>query len=71
MKKTVALIFAVSMLFLAGCCTTHQATKWEYKQQAGRLSDENLNKLADEGWIVVCYGNDTLGNFYILKRHKQ
>ena len=31
MKKSIALMFAASTLFLAGCCTTPHATKWEYK----------------------------------------
>jgi hypothetical protein len=31
MKKTIALIFAVSTLFLAGCTTASHASKWEYK----------------------------------------
>jgi PBP1b-binding outer membrane lipoprotein LpoB len=31
MKNHIALIFAAGTLFLAGCCTTEHATKWEYK----------------------------------------
>jgi len=31
MKKSIALIFVVSALVLAGCCTTHHVSKWEYK----------------------------------------
>ena len=31
MKKSIALIFAASTLFLAGCCTTQHVTQWEYK----------------------------------------
>jgi hypothetical protein len=71
MKKSIALIFVASTLFLAGCCTTHPTAKWEYKQLHGRISDDNLNKWANEGWSVVCFGTDQTGSFYILKRAKQ
>jgi hypothetical protein len=72
MKKSIALVFMASTLFLAGCCTSHQATKWEYKQQYTQISDESLNKLADQGWSVVCVGTSANGaHFYILKRPKK
>jgi len=31
MKKSIALIFAASTLFLSRCCTTAHYAKWEYK----------------------------------------
>ena len=31
MKRSIAVIFAASTLFLAGCCTSTHVTKWEYK----------------------------------------
>ena len=31
MKKSVAIIFAASILFLTGCCTVSHAPTWEYK----------------------------------------
>ena len=31
MRKSVAVVLAASALFLAGCCTTPRAAKWEYK----------------------------------------
>jgi hypothetical protein len=31
MKKYVALVITASTLFLAGCCTTPHASRWEYK----------------------------------------
>jgi hypothetical protein len=31
MKKHIALGLVASTLFLAGCCTTHHVTQWEYK----------------------------------------
>jgi hypothetical protein len=71
MKRTIALILAVSSLALAGCCTTHQTGKWEYMQQSGQLSDADLNKLADQGWSVVSTSIGPGGTvFYVLKRHK-
>ncbi|HWW00466.1 MAG TPA: DUF4177 domain-containing protein [Candidatus Acidoferrum sp.] len=34
MKQCVALVFAASVLLLAGCCTTPRVVKWEYKVAA-------------------------------------
>jgi len=71
MKKITALAFAASVLLLAGCCTTHQAAKWEYMQHSGQLSDADLNKLAGDGWSVVSASVGPGGGvFYVLKRHK-
>ena len=73
MKKHIALGLVASTLFLAGCCTTPHATKWEYKQISTQVNDATLNKLADEGWSVVCVGTsgNTDSHFYVLKRPKQ
>jgi hypothetical protein len=74
MKKSIALILAASTLFLAGCCTTHHVTKWEYQQipTGSMKSDATLNRFGDEGWSVVGFGtSQTSGNFYIMKRPKQ
>lgn len=72
MKKSITLIFALSALLLAGCCSTHRhVTQWEYKQVFAQVSDEGLNKLADEGWSVVCCGTSQTGSFYVLKRAKR
>jgi PBP1b-binding outer membrane lipoprotein LpoB len=71
MKKSIVLIIAASTLVLAGCCTTHRAARWEYKQLAPRVTDETLNKLAEEGWSVVAVGTDNGSSFYILKRAKK
>ena len=79
MKKTIALIFAVSTLFLAGCCTTHNATNWEYKvahapSYAGHTSQEIreiqqtfLNDLGKEGWVLI-YENQEQGDTFYFKR---
>ena len=71
MKKTIALIFAASTLFLAGCCTMHHTTKWEYMQRTGQLSDADINKLADEGWSIVSTSIGPGGAvLYVLKHPK-
>jgi hypothetical protein len=57
MKKTVALTLAVSVLFLAGCCTTHHAKHWEYKTQTvfldTQFGDQFLKLSAKDGWELV------------------
>jgi hypothetical protein len=70
MKKHIALGLVASTLFLAGCCTAHQAKHWEYMQVRGVQSDANLNKLADEGWSVVAFTARDTGEFYVLRRDK-
>ena len=50
MKKVIALTFAASALLLAGCCTAHHITKWEYRKAYGI---DQVNKLAGDGWIVT------------------
>ncbi len=50
MKKAVALTFAASTLFLAGCCTVHHATIWEYKTVG---SIQEVNQLASQGWTLA------------------
>ena len=49
MKKHIALILAASTLILAGCCTTHQATKWEYKTVH---TMKGVNERTAVGWSV-------------------
>jgi hypothetical protein len=72
MKATIVLIFAASTLLLAGCCTTHQATHWEYMTLHGEQSVTSLNKLSDQGWSVVGFTGDASGQLdYLLKRPKQ
>jgi hypothetical protein len=71
MIKTLAVTFAAGSLLLGGCSTTPQVTKWEYMQHNARVSDQTLNRFADEGWSVVCVGADGGGgHFYVLKRPK-
>jgi hypothetical protein len=82
MRKSIALIFVASILFLAGCCTTHHITQWEYKSltlQAYQLSPPNLSPALDDlgkdGWSVVGVTQDGTGDYaslhFILKRAKQ
>jgi len=80
MKKSIALIFAVSTLFLAGCCTSHNATKWEYKvtqdpshlghtpQEIRELQQAFLNDLGKEGWVLI--NENEAGTFYLKRRVK-
>jgi uncharacterized lipoprotein YajG len=70
MKKTIGLIIVASSLFLAGCCTTSHATKWQYKTVSS-TSDEILNTPLAEGWIVVGFTVTPDGNHWFLLKHKQ
>ncbi|PWU07963.1 MAG: hypothetical protein C5B50_30665 [Verrucomicrobia bacterium] len=60
-----------AIVLSVGAATDHK--KPEYRQVPIQQSDESLNKLADEGWTVVCTGAPQHGNsgFYILTRAKQ
>jgi hypothetical protein len=72
MKHCVALLAVACTMLVSGCCTTPQVTKWEYKQVYTQITDQSLNKLADEGWEVVCVGTSSNGaHFYVLKRPKK
>jgi len=57
-----------AVVFSLGAATGGK--KSEYRQVAIQQSDENLNKLADEGWTVVCTGTSQNGGFYVLTRTK-
>ena len=79
MKNTIILTFAASTLFLAGCCTTQHAAKWEYKvedmtqwavrgtgPQAWREAYQNhLNDLGKDGWMLI---TETDGRILYFKR---
>ena len=52
MKKSIALTFAASTLFLAGCCTTHHAVSYDHAVYHD-MTDGDLNKLGHEGWRVA------------------
>ncbi len=70
MKKYTAVLVAVSMLLVAGCCTTHHATKWEYKTAS---TIDEVNRSSGEGWVVVGFSAYTdAGNHdyqkFLLKR---
>jgi len=67
MKRCFALVFAASLLCLAGCATVSHTTKWEYKMEdtrqwapsAGSTQDwqatctSHLNDLGKEGWVFM------------------
>ena len=75
MKKHIALGLVASTLFLAGCCTSHHITQWEYKtlDAAREANDTELNELGAQGWSVVGFqkNTQTTGVVYLLKRPKQ
>ena len=55
-----------AVVFSLGAATEHK--KPEYRQIPTQTSDQSLNKLADEGWTVVCTGTSQSGGFYVLTR---
>jgi hypothetical protein len=71
MKRYIAVAFAASTLLLAGCCTTPQATKWEYKVAAGphlpagsgpqeylNARQAFLNDLGKDGWLLISQSDE-------------
>jgi hypothetical protein len=79
MKKHIALGLVASTLFLAGCCTSHHSTTWEYKTYLGGNTmitklDTKLNELAAEGWTIQSFSpqEGQPGSYvFLLKRPKQ
>jgi hypothetical protein len=81
MQKSIVLIFTASILFLAGCCTTPRAAKWEYKvvflpngdantsstQENRNLQQTSFNDLGQDGWMLV---SEDGGTFYFKRRVK-
>ena len=69
------LIIGASSLLLAGCCTTPDVTKWEYRVvrapfppqgEPSRDTEQSfLNDLGKDGWVLVC---EREGLVYYLKR---
>jgi hypothetical protein len=80
MKKFIALIFTACTLILAGCCTAHHVSEWEYKTlvtpndavpledtSKGWVSkDETLNAMLKQGWMVAGYGVDHMNSQWFL-----
>ncbi len=82
MRKCVTVVLAASALFLAGCCTTPRATKWEYKVATPHLSNFGgpsggpeaareaqqafLNDLGKEGWVLVSESDGRV--FYFIRQ---
>ena len=62
-------VLGAAIVFSLGAATDR--TKMEYRQVPTQQHDESLNKLADEGWTVVCTGTTQGGGFYVLTRPKQ
>jgi protein involved in sex pheromone biosynthesis len=72
MKKHIALGLVASTLFLAGCCTSHHSTAWEYKTAEvipDAAHDANINKLAVDGWTIQSISYQQSGGYFVvLKR---
>ena len=65
MKKSLFLSATCGFL-LAGCCTAHHVTKWEYRQ-TGTITE--VNQLAEQGWTVVNFTSPVAGAYVYLLRH--
>jgi hypothetical protein len=78
-KKLITLLLTCSLLVIMGCATSHHAPQWEYKSVQMYLNrdlDQELNKLALEGWTVVSSSSsqrdgDSVFAVVILKRPRQ
>lgn len=67
------LIIGTGCLLLAGCCTTHHVTKYEYKVVHFADADQSnwmpkqesyLNEIGKDGWILV----NVSDQYYYFKR---
>jgi len=80
MKQSIALVFAVSAFFLAGCCAMPHATRWEYKvaglprssfatangpEELRTRQQSFLNDLGNEGWVLI---QEDEGRVFYFKR---
>ena len=65
------LIIGASSFLLAGCCTPHNAARWEYKVVASapfqaapadwrQEQEKMMNGLAKDGWVFVSQTDQTL-----------
>ncbi len=73
MKKCIAVLLVARALCLAGCCTTAEAGRWEYKVAGPTMeqlrerggTQQFLNDLAKDGWILVSQNE---GRTFYFKR---
>jgi hypothetical protein len=71
MKKNIALTFVIATLSLAGCCTTHHGSHWEYQKV---WDFKTVQKLSAEGWILDGFHSfdpGDNGTYYILKHRSK
>jgi hypothetical protein len=66
-KKNIALGLVASTLFLAGCCTAHHTTKWEYKE-VSNLGE--VNTLCKTGWSLANVNHHEGGSDTYLVKHE-
>ena len=63
-------VLGAVIVFSLGAATGQKKT--EYRHVPTQQADEALNKLADEGWTVLCTGTSSQqGGFYLLTRTRQ
>jgi hypothetical protein len=62
-------VVGAAVVFSLGAATGQR--KPEYRHVPTQQSDVSLNKLADEGWTVLCTGTSQNGGFYLLTRTRQ
>jgi hypothetical protein len=71
MKKHIALGLVASTLMLAGCCTTHHVSKWEYQKV---WDFKTVQTLSAEGWTLDGFHSfdpGDNGTYYIMQRRVQ
>ena len=61
-------VLGAVIVFSLGAATGQKKT--EYRHVRTEQSDDTLNRLADEGWTVLCTGTSQQGGFYLLTRTK-
>src|SRR5258707_920748 len=69
MKRLLPFLSVVYGFLLGGCCSTHHATRWEYRM-ANSIAE--VNQFAGQGWTVVSFDVPSQGgpNQYLLKHAK-
>jgi hypothetical protein len=70
--KSIILGVALGVVIVLSVGAAIGQKRVEYRHIPTQQSDEALNKLADEGWTVLCTGGSQNGTFfYLLTRSRQ
>lgn len=67
MRRMTAVASVAIGLFLAGCCTGHHHTRWEYRE-VWQL--EEVNVLCKAGWSLYLADRSDTGTSRYLLRHE-